>query len=203
MYECAPRRAWTLIARRDVAGKPMPDATKTCQDLSFVASWPQQEIHRQFRHRPDYSANQPGAPLGEVVKREIEHVAAHIVAPDRWKLVKSGGGEPKIEIDRVQARGTANIVLQDSPLVDETLVSGSHDPIAVFEFAPIQHIIRIGQPNPAHSGQAVEAAGPNRDLARIVGFLGAWSDDGKPITSDCGSMIGLVVSLVPSQTGEK
>jgi len=192
-----------LIARRDIAGKPVPHATKTCADLSCVVSRSQQEIHRQFKNRPEYAANQPGTPLCEIVEREIQHVAAHIVAPDWRKLVESGGSEPELEIGRVQARGTTNIMVQDSFLVDIPCIPGLHQAIAIFEFAPIQYIVRIRQTDPTHSGQAVEASGPNGDLAGVMGFPRTRPDDGEAISSERGAMVRLIISLVASETGEK
>src|ERR1700730_8662665 len=202
-YGCGPIRAYVLIARRDVAGKPVPHAAKTCVDLSSVVPRSQQEIHCQFKYRPEYAANQPGAPLCEIVEREIEHVAAHIVAPDRRKLVESGGSEAKLEIGWVQARGATNIVVQDSLLVDKPGVPGLHQAIAIFEFAPIQDIVRIGQTDPTHSGQAVEASRPNGDLAAVMAFPRPRFDYGEAIPSERGAMVGLIISLVASETGEK
>src|SRR5271170_2563158 len=112
----------------------MPDAACARPQLRPMIARPTQEIERHSGQTQYRAEDQLSAPLAEVVERKIECVTIGVIAPDRR---------------RCELTGTANVMLEDRALVDKALVSRLHDPVTVFAFTAVEHIVCIGQADPA------------------------------------------------------
>src|SRR5437868_7076410 len=126
-----------LVPRRDVAGDPVPDTAKACEDMFSVITRSQQKTCCLPSHIHNRAEEQPVAPLALLVKQEINHISAPVIAPNRQKFVEGEAGRSELDFDRGVAHMAADVVVEHGVLVDEAFVSGLHHTEPIFALTPV------------------------------------------------------------------
>src|SRR5947209_1985064 len=93
--------------------------------------------------------------------------------------------------------------MQHGVAIHKSHITRHHYPVAVFPFAPVEHVIGIGQSYLTQRRRSIKTTGPDHDMARIITFVRRRADAFEAAFSENSSVLFDTVLHIVMDTGEK
>src|SRR6266851_1344513 len=154
--------AWSSIPTLHVPRQAVPDAAYTGDQMAAVTNGPDGKIQGSGERSHDAPERwcRSHARRLVLIKPEINHVA-HAVIAAGWRKLKKPEAHRTELVEPLFGPGGASYVMMDHAVVDD--VTGEAElpsPVAVLNFAHVDHIVRRRQTDPRNGRHTIERAGP-------------------------------------------